>query len=91
MLFRSEGTEVAQVYIKRMDDVDGPIKSLKAFKRVSLKAGERQMISIELPRKSFEGWDAQTNTIRVVPGTYQVFVGGSSADAAKTKIEVKIK
>lgn len=88
---KREGTEVAQVYIKRMDDVDGPIKSLKAFKRVSLKAGERQMVSIDLPRKSFEGWDAQTNTIRVVPGTYQVFVGGSSADAAKTKIEVKIK
>lgn len=88
---KREGTEVAQVYIKRVDDVDGPIKSLKAFKRVSLKAGERQMVSIDLPRKSFEGWDAQTNTIRVVPGTYQVFVGGSSADAAKTKIEVKIK
>ena len=88
---KREGTEVAQVYIKRIDDVDGPIKSLKAFKRVSLKAGERQMVSIDLPRKSFEGWDAQTNTIRVVPGTYQVFVGGSSADAAKTKIEVKIK
>ena len=88
---KREGTEVAQVYIKRMDDVDGPIKSLKAFKRVSLKAGERQMVSIDLPRKSFEGWDAQTNTIRVVPGIYQVFVGGSSADAAKTKIEVKIK
>ena len=88
---KREGTEVAQVYIKRVDDVDGPIKSLKAFKRVSLKAGERQMVSIDLPRKSFEGWDAQTNTIRVVPGTYQVFVGGSSADASKTKIEVKIK
>ena len=88
---KREGTEVAQVYIKRVDDVDGPVKSLKAFKRVSLKAGERQMVSIDLPRKSFEGWDAQTNTIRVVPGTYQVFVGGSSADAAKAKIEVKIK
>ena len=88
---KREGTEVPQVYIKRVDDVDGPIKSLKAFKRVSLKAGERQMVSIDLPRTSFEGWDAQTNTIRVAPGTYQVFVGGSSVDAAKTKIEVKVK
>ena len=88
---KREGTEVAQVYIKRIDDVDGPIKSLKAFKRVSLKAGERQMVSIDLPRKSFEGWDAQTNTIRVVPGKYLVFVGGSSVDAAKAQVEVKIK
>ena len=86
-----EGTEVAQVYIKRMDDVDGPIKSLKAYKRVTLKAGETQKVSIDLPRKSFEGWDAQTNTMRVVPGKYQVFVGGSSVDAAKNVVEVKIK
>lgn len=86
-----EGTEVAQVYIKRMADTDGPIKSLKAYKRVNLKAGESQKVSIDLPRKSFEVWDAQTNTMRVLPGKYQVFVGGSSADAAKNVIEVKIK
>ena len=86
-----EGTEVAQVYIKRMADTDGPIKTLKAYKRVTLKAGESQKVSIDLPRKSFEVWDAQTNTMRVLPGKYQVFVGGSSADAAKNVIEVKIK
>lgn len=86
-----EGTEVAQVYVKRIDDVDGPIKSLKAFKRVTLKAGETQVVTIDLPRKSFEGWDAQTNTMRVVPGKYRVFVGGSSADAARNVVEVKVK
>ena len=86
-----EGTEVAQVYIKRIADTDGPIKSLKAYKRVTLKAGESQKVSIDLPRKSFEVWDAQTNTMRVLPGKYQVFVGGSSTDAAKNVIEVKIK
>lgn len=86
-----DGTEVTQVYIKRVDDVDGPIKSLKAYKRVSLKAGEMQKVSIDLPRNSFEGWDNQTNTMRVVPGKYQVFVGGSSADAARNVIEVTIK
>ena len=86
-----EGTEVAQVYIKRIADTDGPIKTLKAYKRVTLKAGESQKVSIDLPRKSFEVWDAQTNTMRVLPGKYQVFVGGSSADAAKNVVEVKVK
>ena len=86
-----EGTEVAQVYIKRMADTDGPIKTLRAYKRVTLKAGESQKVSIDLPRKSFEVWDAQTNTMRVLPGKYQVFVGGSSADAAKNVVEVKVK
>ena len=39
-----EGTEVAQVYIRRMDDAEGPIKTLKAFKRIVLKAGEKQQV-----------------------------------------------
>lgn len=52
-----EGTEVAQVYIRRMDDAEGPIKTLKAFKRITLKAGEKQQVTISLPRQSFEGWD----------------------------------
>ena len=86
-----EGTEVAQVYIRRMDDAEGPIKTLKAFKRITLKAGEKQQVTISLPRQSFEGWDSQTNTMRVVPGKYQIFVGGSSAEAAKNVIEVKVK
>ena len=86
-----EGTEVAQVYVKRIGDVDGPVKSLKAFWRVNLKPGESQKVTIDLPRKSFEGWDAQTNTMRVVPGKYQVFVGGSSVDAAKNVVVVNVK
>lgn len=88
---KRDGTEVAQVYIRRVADADGPIKSLRAFKRVSLKAGEQQKVSIDLPRKSFETWDAHTNTMRVVPGKYKVFVGGSSADASNNVIEVKLK
>lgn len=85
-----EGAEVAQVYVKRVGDTDGPIKSLKAFKRVALLAGETQKVNIELPRNSFEVWDAQTNTMRVLPGKYQIFVGGSSTDAANHVVEIDL-
>lgn len=57
---------------------------------MSLSASAQQQVTISLPRQSFEGWDSQTNTMRVVPGKYQIFVGGSSADAAKNVIEVKV-
>ena len=86
-----EGTEIVQVYVRRTADTDGPQKSLKAFDRVTLKAGERQTVSIDLPRERFEGWDAQTNTMRVVPGAYEVMVGGTSANSGLQKIAVKIK
>ena len=56
---------------------------------MSLSASAQQQVTISLPRQSFEGWDSQT--MRVVPGKYQIFVGGSSAEAAKNVIEVKVK
>ena len=43
-----------------------------------------------LPRQSFEGWDASTNTMRVVPGKYEIMVGNSSADKDLKKITVDI-
>lgn len=73
-----EGTEVVQLYIKRMDDVDGPIKTLRGFQRVNLKSGESKLVEIAMPREEFENWDAKTNTMRVVPGKYQIMVGNSS-------------
>ena len=88
---KREGEEVAQVYIRRMDDAEGPIQSLKAFKRIRLQSGEARNISISLPRKSFETWDAQTNTMRVLPGAYQLFVGGSSKEAKKNNIIINIQ
>jgi beta-glucosidase len=85
-----DGDEVVQVYIRRIDDVNGPIKTLKAFKRITLKAGEKQNICIDMPRESFEVWDAETNTMRVVSGKYEVMVGNSSRAEDLKTITVKI-
>ena len=85
-----DGDEVVQVYIKRISDTDGPIKTLKAYKRVSLKAGETKTVEIDFPRQSFEGWDDSTNTMRVVPGKYQLMVGSSSDAKALKTTNVKI-
>ena len=86
-----EGLETVQVYIRRIADTDGPLKSLKAYSQVSLVPGEAKAITIPLPRERFEGWDAKTNTMRVVPGKYEVMVGTSSADKDLQKFVVTIK
>lgn len=85
-----DGDEVVQVYIKRIADTEGPVKTLKAYKRVSLKAGETKTVEIDFPRESFEGWDDTTNTMRVVPGKYELMVGNSSDSKALKTITVKI-
>lgn len=88
---KREGTETVEVYIKNIADTDGPIKTLKAFSKVNLKAGESKTVSIDFPKTSFEGWDVKSNTMRVVPGKYKLMVGGSSNDNDLKTIEVKIK
>ena len=75
-----KGTEVVQLYIRNLQDAEGPLKSLRGFQRVTLNPGQSQTVAIPLSRQSFEFWDAETNTMRVKPGQYEVFVGTSSSD-----------
>ena len=84
------GTETLQVYVRNTADKEGPLKTLRGYKQVTLTPGEQQTVSIDLPRESFEGWDSQTNTMRVVPGKYEVMVGNSSSDDSLKKIMVEI-
>lgn len=85
------GDEIVQVYIRRPADRQGPIKSLRGFTRVSLKAGETKTVTIPMPRERFENWDETTNTMRVVSGKYTVMVGSSSAESDLQSINVTIK
>ncbi len=87
---RRDGTEVVQAYMRNTADTEGPAKTLRGFCRVELKAGETKAVAIDFPRESFEGWDAATNTMRVVPGNYELMVGTSSADNDLQKIPVTI-
>ena len=85
------GTETVQVYVRNTADKEGPLKSLRGYAQVTLAPGESKTVSIDLPRERFEGWDAKTNTMRVVPGKYEVMVGNSSADKDLKKIIVNIR
>ena len=86
-----QGLETVQVYLKNLSDPNGPLKSLRAYTQVSLNPGQTKTVTIDLPRERFEGWDVKTNTMRVVPGKYELMVGNSSADKDLKKITVTIK
>ena len=87
---KAAGSETVQVYIKANDDPNGPIKTLRAFKRVTLQPNKKETVTIPLPREHFETWDAATNTMRVKPGTYTIMVGSSSKDADLKSIEITL-
>ena len=74
------GTEIVQLYIRNTADQEGPLKSLRGFQRVDVKAGQSATATIALTPESFEFWDAETNTMRTKSGTYEILYGNSSLD-----------
>lgn len=79
---KMDGTEVLQLYIKNPQDPKGPVMQLRGYERVFVKAGQTAKATIDLPRKSFEWFDEESNTVRVKPGTYQLLLGTSSDNAS---------
>ena len=85
-----QGTEIVQLYIRNLQDPDGPLKSLRAFQRVDVKAGQAVNAQLTLDRKAFEFWDPETNTMRVKPGKYEILVGTSSLDKDLKKVITEV-
>ncbi len=78
------GDEVVQIYVRQMSDSEGPAKSLRAFRRVSVKAGESATIQMRLPANTFEFYNPETKTMTTRPGQYELLYGGTS-DSSKLK------
>ena len=77
---RRAGTETIQVYIKRLNDAGAPIKGLKGFQKLTLKAGETRTASITLDGEAFEYYDEMIDELTVHPGNYKILYGTSSRD-----------
>ena len=87
---RRDGTETVQVYVRNPSDPHAPLKTLRAFQRVGVQAGQTRTATLTLERSSFEFFDAETNTMRVKPGTYELLCGTSSSDRDLKKLTVEI-
>lgn len=80
-----DGIETVQVYFTETNPtVMRPQKELKAFRRVELKAGKSETVSIKVPIAEIGFWDTVTHRWNVNPGEYIISVGTSSRDIAGT-------
>ena len=75
-----DGDEVVQLYVRKPDDVAGPNKTLRAFRRVSIPAGQTVQVTIPLDKETFIWWDEKAQDMVPVRGNYELLYGGSSAD-----------
>lgn len=75
-----DGTEVVQLYVQdKVGSVTRPVKELKRFQRVTLKAGESTQVSLHLPVSELAFWGYNMN-YTVEPGDFRLWVGTSSAE-----------
>lgn len=75
-----DGTEVVQLYVQdKVGSVTRPVKELKRFQRVTLKAGESIQVSLSLPVSELAFWGYDMN-YTVEPGDFTLWVGTNSAE-----------
>ena len=77
-----DGTEVVQLYVRKPDDAEGPVKTLRGFRRVDVPAGQTVEVTIPLDKETFLWWDEKAQDMVPVRGNYELLYGGSSADEA---------
>ncbi len=84
-----DGKEVVQLYIRDLvGSITRPVKELKGFELVELKAGETKSIRFKLNNESL-GYYNNDGKFIVEPGDFKVFVGGSSITRLESDFELK--
>lgn len=87
---KMDGDEVVQVYVKKADDVDGPVMSLRGFKRVHVKAGKKAVVEIPLSAENIDLFNPETGKMEAASGKYIVYYGGTSDITKLRKLKLTI-
>jgi beta-glucosidase len=82
------GDETVQIYVRdKVSSVTRSVKDLKAFKRVTLAAGETKNITFTLTNDAFQMWNDKM--VRLVePGEFEIMAGPDSANVKSVTLTV---
>jgi len=84
-----DGEEVVQLYIRDITaSVVRPVKELKGFQKIFLKAGESRTLNFSLSAKELSFYDAEGNA-KLEAGKFNVFVGGDSKKTLESSFMLK--
>lgn len=88
---KRNGEEVVQLYVKSIDSaIQQPIKALKSFQRIFLKAGETKTVALTLKAKNLEYWNTTKQQFELEKGQIEIQIGSASDEILLTeKITVK--
>ncbi|RAL11409.1 glycoside hydrolase [Aspergillus homomorphus CBS 101889] len=74
------GAEIPQLYLGFPDAADQPVRQLRGFDRVELRAEQETIVTFNLRRRDISYWDVAAQQCLVASGKYKVYVGASSRD-----------
>ena len=82
---KRDGDEVAQVYLSFPNVAGAPLRALRAFKRIYLKAGEAQKLRFELKERDLSMVNDAGEPL-IAEGQYSVSVGGGQPDTGSPTV-----
>lgn len=84
-----DGAEVAQLYVRDLvASITRPVKELKGFEKIFIKAGETKKVIFELTKEDLMFYNQDAEFVWE-PGEFEIMVGGNSQDLVKTKVNWK--
>ncbi|MCH7406430.1 beta-glucosidase BglX [Belliella aquatica] len=84
-----DGLEVVQLYIRDLvASITRPVKELKGFEKVPLKAGETKTVKFELTKENLKFYNFDIDFV-FEPGEFDIMVGPNSRDLKTARIEWK--
>ncbi|MEG9437626.1 beta-glucosidase BglX [Edaphobacter sp. HDX4] len=83
------GDEVVQLYThQRSGSASRPVRELKGFRRITLKPGERQTVTLKLDTRELGFWSSQTRRWAIEAGVFDLWVGTDSNATQHATLEV---
>ncbi|MFL5742914.1 MAG: beta-glucosidase BglX [Flavisolibacter sp.] len=84
-----DGKEVVQLYIRDLvGSITRPVKELKGFQKISLKAGESRTVSFTISENNLKFYNSDLKHV-AEPGDFKVFIGGNSRDVKEAAFTLK--
>lgn len=86
---KCDGATVIQLYVSKEGDDEGPVKTLRGYKRVEVAAGKIAEVRIPMDAETFLWWNPETGRMNPMHGEYILHYGETSDDKALKTFEYK--
>ena len=84
-----DGAEVVQLYIRDLvGSITRPVKELKGFDKIFLKAGESKTVSFKITPELLRFYDYELNYV-AEPGDFDIMIGGNNQSVKTTHLSLK--